>query len=316
MDLMSAKKLVYRKGNKKGMKLHLIFDFNHMFYKYKFRLEKGSLRKLSYGDKDISYIYYNLRDIEQARKKYEKLGYDVYVHICLDSKTKRKDENKEYKATRENRLTEENFNDMHETAELLRSAGYDVEKAEGFEADDIIWTLVNTIPRDEAVVIYTNDSDVTVNVNTNVIVELYNSMKGSQEVTMKNFEEFMQTKFKSELFTYNQIVLYKCLVGDKADNVKGVTRFGVKAFDRLLWSMRDLISGHENLFSNYEYVKAFLNRAENLGYLSKEQLQEALDSLELVIPREVEELELKYMKSTHDTREKAYSKYEMVSLYE
>ena len=78
------------------------------------------------------------------------------------------------------------------------------------------------------------------NVNNNVIVELYNSMKGSQEVTMKNFEEFMQTKFKSELFTYNQIVLYKCLVGDKADNVKGVTRFGVKTvmeYERLnQWS--------------------------------------------------------------------------------
>lgn len=296
--------------------MHLIFDFNHMFYKYKFRLEKGTLRKLSYEDKDISYIYYNLRDIESARKKYEKKGYEVFVHVCMDSKTKRKEESLEYKANRENKLSQDNFDDMQITTNLLRAAGYDVIKVEGYEADDIIWTLVHSIPSDENVVIYTNDSDVTVNVKDNTVVELYNSVKGNTEVTCYNFEMFMRQKLKSEEFMYNEIILYKSLVGDKADNVSGIDKFGVKAFDKLMLNMKPYMRGYEHLCSDGNYASAIIRKAHELEFLTDVQYKQAMDSFSLVVPRVVDGVELVYKKSSYGSRERAYSKYEMKSLYE
>jgi 5'-3' exonuclease len=278
-------------------------------------LEKGTLRKLTYNDKDISYIYYNLRDIEGARQKYTKLGYDVVVHVCMDSKTKRKEERDTYKANRENKLSEENFSDMEITANLLREAGYDVIKVEGYEADDIIWTLTREIPSGEYIVIYTNDSDVTINMQENVVVELYNSVKGTSEVSFNNFEEFMRGKFKSDEFKYNEVMLYKTLVGDKADNVNGITKFGPKAFDKFIVGMKPYMNGFEHCCVNEKYIEALLNKALEVRVLKEEQVAEAKDSLSLVAPRYIENVGLRYMCSTPESREKAYGKYEMVSLY-
>ena len=296
-------------------KLHLIFDFNHMFYKYKFRLEKGTLKTLSYGGKNISYIYYNLRDIESARKKYIKQGYDVFVHICMDSKTKRKDEDAGYKANREKKLSEDNFSDIEITANLLKEAGYDVTKVEGYEADDLIWTLCNMLPDTDKAVIYTNDSDVTINVTDKISVELYNSVKGTQLVTKENFNEFMGAKFKSYEFKYNEVMLYKALVGDVADNIPGIYGFGERSFDKFMASMRIYVEGFEHCFKQRNYVEAVIKKANNLGILNTEQMLQAIHSLDLVEPRTVDCMELKYSTSDTESRTKAYSIYEMKSLY-
>ena len=74
--------------------VHLIFDYTHMYYKYLFKLEKGILKTLTFDGRDISKIYYSLRDIENARRKHEKAGEEVSIHIAMDSKTKRKEDMK------------------------------------------------------------------------------------------------------------------------------------------------------------------------------------------------------------------------------
>lgn len=300
--------------------VRLIFDYSHMYYKYKFKLEKGMLKTLTFNGRDISKIYYSLRDIEGARRKYEEAGYTVSVHVCMDSKTERKNENCEYKANRENKLNENEYDDMEDVRNMLLNVGYNVIKVDGYEADDIIYTLVNSFDMSDKCVIYTNDSDILINVKDNVSVDLYNSHSGTQYVSMNNFEQFTRNKFKSEKFKYNMIMLYKALVGDKSDNVSGIFRFGVKAFDKFVSDMEPYIVGCEANFINPVYTNAVIMKASKIGVLKPSQTKEALESLAMVKPRVVEELgkqpNTAIYCGSYNKRVETYGKYGMQSLYE
>ena len=101
------------------MKVHVIIDFMHIYYKYYFQVKGNKIKKLStalewngvFVEKDISLIYYSLKDIESIRRQMIDLGHDTTVSICFDSPSKRQNEsseaNKEYKASRENKLSQE-----------------------------------------------------------------------------------------------------------------------------------------------------------------------------------------------------------------
>lgn len=302
--------------------IHLIFDYSHLYYKYKFKIESGMLKRLTYDGRDISKMYYSLRDIEKARNKYEEAGYKVSIHICMDSKTDRKKEKSDYKANRDNKLDGNEYSDIKEVEHMLDNIGYHVTKVEGYEADDLIYTLVNCIDENDKCVIYTNDSDILINVKDNVSIELYNSNKGTQYVSMSNFEQFARSRFKSDEFKYNMVMLYKSLVGDKTDNVSGVVRFGIKAFDKFVREMKPYIEGYEENFINEKYTCAVIAKACDVGLLSDEQKKQALDSLEMVKPRTVTDLSKNIMNcditiySGNDrSRELVYGVYEMNSLY-
>lgn len=300
-------------------KVYLLFDFTHMIYKYKYALAAGKMKELTYDGKDISKMYYCLRDIEKAREKYEKLGYDVSIHVALDSKSDRKKEDTAYKANREgNRLSEDEFDEISETADLLRLAGYEVLKFDGKEADDIIATWALALKDDEfaEVVIYTNDADLLANVRDGVKVELYNSFSGNVTVNMNNFIEFTRKKFKCETFDYNHIMLYKALCGDKSDGIAGINGFGPKTYDKTLRAFAGSLKGNSKFCVVPEFVEQVINYMGTAGVLKSEQVEQALASFNLVRPRYVENLTMNKFNSTQESREVSYSRYEFVSLYD
>ena len=301
-------------------KVYLLFDFTHMFYKYKYALEAGKMKSLSHNGEDISKMYYCLRDIEKTREKYEKLGYEVSVHVALDSKSDRKKENDTYKNTEarnEKRLNEDEFSQIGETARLLRKAGYEVLKIEGLEADDIVssWSASDIVGLR---VIYTNDADLLINVKHDVEVELYNSFKcRSSRVDMNNFVEFTRNKFKSEMFNYNHIMLWKSTVGDKSDGIVGIKGFGPKTYDKLIVGLQSYIKGNDALFVLDGYTQKVIECACRVGLIGVEQREQALESLNMVKPRytDLAMLTTDMKNSTLTSRQEAYSEYEFVSLY-
>jgi len=305
--------------------LHLIFDFQFLYYKYKFALDSGRMRRLSTPvevggvvvEKDVSQIYYALREIEGIRKKLEKNGKHVVVSVCFDSKSKRKDgdseEAKEYKANRAKKLSDEDFNNIELVRNILIDAGYNVYKIDGIEADDLVHSLMVYSDVFDYTIIVTCDLDIAVNISDRVGLYRFKSSSGYGAVDMKTFGAVVNNELKCDV-PFNAIMLYKATVGDKSDNIAGIKKFGPAAFTKLVNHINDTMNVDWTEMVDYEKVKELLQKCK--GYLSDDQLSQALESLELVKPIELseDEVEPPVKLSSHKLREQAYMKYNMPSL--
>lgn len=332
------------------MNIHLIIDFNYNYHKHVARLRKEiaieESKVLRMAEEEglsveevaskcfakysldiiedgktvtiphISFIYFPLRDIERNRSMFNTSENNVVTSICVDSRSKRKDENEEYKANRVGKLNISDFDNINRCVKILGNCGYNVYKEDGMEADDLISSLVEKHKdKFDLTVIFTNDSDILVNVSDNVLVYRYKSnLKNHVACTVENLAGLMSEEWNTDI-RYNTTMLYKCLVGDSADGIKGISGFGKKAFNKF---MRDLdsIGGTSQVYaelSNEENVRSLLNNCAN--YFGQEKLQQALDSLELVAFKNCETVsEVPIRKDTLQSINAEYAKYQMKSL--
>ena len=95
---------------------------------------------------------------------------------------------------------------------------FSIEEVVGVEADDVIATLAEKFGKDKKILISSPDKDLTQLVTNNII----------QHNSMSN--EFFNEKYILEKFGVgpNQISELLALVGDKADNIPGITKVGNK----------------------------------------------------------------------------------------
>lgn len=308
------------------MKLHVIIDFMHIYYKYFFQNREGKIKKLSAPvdwkgtviEKDTTMIYYPLRDIENIRKNLESLGHEVIMSICFDSKSHRKDENtesaNEYKAGRSHALTEVDYENIAFIQKCLDKAGHNTYKIEGYEADDIANYLSKKYMNDfDYSIIYTNDKDIIVNVNNKVGVMRFKQYKGYTQVDMTNYEQYLEQEF-GVFIPYNALGLYLSTVGDKADNIKGIHKFGNVAFKKLITK----VAANNNIdWSKCGDYKELAKVLEYCGQeLNEEQCKQMVESFAMVANLKLdEEMVTKPEKmSTWELREEAYSGMNMISL--
>lgn len=313
------------------MRIHLIIDFQYNYYRNKcsfdVRERQGRGKRLSStinGEViDTTYMYLTLKDIESYRKHYltssDGTCNEVVVSIAADSKSvERKEQDSEYKSNRGGRLDDIDFVNIERTLEVLKNVGYNVYKEDGYEADDIIRSLVLKYENDfDLTIIHTNDSDILVNLSNKVGVARFKSnIKTHLIITPMNFSKLMGEEFKCQM-PYNCIVLYKSLVGDKSDKIKGATRFGIKAFDKAVDYLTSTYG--ESYFydmSNPEKVEKTLKTLELNSFLSESQLEEAFHSLNLVKYKylDFEKLKTPVKADSQESRQQEYGKYAMFSL--
>lgn len=307
-------------------KFHIVIDFSYLYYRYFFKLKqdankKYGIKKLStiVDDKEVdtTYMYHIGRDIESFREQlYKMAGYEneITVSICFDSKSERKEEDAEYKAKRENRLSDEDFNNMRDLMKFFHDIGYNIYKVEGKEADDLVYSLVELYKNDyDLTVIYTPDKDLMVNICDNVGVMRSNTYKGTYDVVYKkNYERYLSEKMKCRI-KYNSILLYLSMVGDSIDGIKGIKGFGPKAFDKFVSVLEEDGFDFETL-TDTEVIKNVLVKYED-SYNGKNinALEEALRGLEMAKSRLVQ-VEKPEKRDSKETRNKVYSKYNMKSL--
>lgn len=309
------------------MKVLAIIDYSYLYYKYKFRVLSGKIRRLSTClewkgaviEKDVSEIYYSIKEIEGIRKQLETLGHDLTTAICFDmpcsvrKEMKNNSEAQEYKSGRTKKLSEEDIDNIEFVEKLLSDAGHNTFRIEGLEADDIVTNLVNKYKTEyDFILIYTPDKDLLVNICNNVGVMRYKSVGGYSQVSINNYTAYLKPEFKATI-PYNSILLYLCTVGDKSDNVSGIKGFGPKGFDKLIDYLRDKDIDWNKACSK-EYITEILNKCE--GYLKPEQIGQAIESLDMVLPIDIDDNKLKPLskKCTRELRELSYLKYDMKSL--
>lgn len=289
-------------------KAHIIVDFMPLYYKYFFKVKSGKLPKLKYNidgsDFDTTYLYYITREIEEISKC---IGLDrdgVTISICFDSKkSKKKEENVDYKSTRTSQLSEEDINNIYNIYDIY-SYWYDAYRVDGYEADDLIVKLANNSIQDKVYVV-SPDKDLLHLVNSKVNCLVINSITSKKSlVTIDNFNSFTKEKFKVEI-PYNSILLYLCTVGDTSDNIKGIKGFGNSSFNKLIESSKNVDITKLN---NKECLIAFLKLKFN-----GRELEESLKSLEMVYPLDVD-LKIAFNNCSKENRNTLFDMYGFKSL--
>lgn len=114
----------------------------------------------------------------------------------------------------------------------------------GFEADDVISSIVNRYPKDQKYIL-SGDLDLLQLVSENCY--LIHPQKGITEFTIYNPEK-VKERFNIEP---KKIPLYKVLVGDESDNIPGVPGIGPKKAVKIL----EKISNIDELKDNLKYFE-------------------------------------------------------------
>ncbi|TWS95418.1 DNA polymerase I [Streptococcus sp. sy018] len=133
--------------------------------------------------------------------------------------------------------------------EMLTHLGITYYDLPNYEADDIIGTLAKlaeTSDQPFEITIVSGDKDLIQLTDLNTVVEI--SKKGVAE-----FEAFTPIYLKEKLgLTPQQFVDLKALMGDKSDNIPGVTKIGEKTGLKLLHEFGSL----ENLYERLDELKS------------------------------------------------------------
>ncbi len=158
--------------------------------------------------------------------------------------------NNDYKGTRK-QLPEELIAQFPIAREYLTAANIYQYQQDGIEADDIIGSISKQY-QDYQVVILSSDKDLLQLIDTRINVMLMK--KGMSEIQLigeKELMEWMQIK-------PTQIIELKALMGDTADNIKGVNGIGEKTAIKLIQTYDNI----ENLYQNLDQLKG--KQLENL----------------------------------------------------
>ncbi len=296
------------------MRVQIVIDFMHIYYKYFYQNKSDRLKKLSHEGKDITLIYYCIRDIENIRRKYENLGHQVDIAVCIDSKSKKKEDNAEYKSKRSKPLGEDDISNIMEIQELLNTAGYGIYRIEGYEADDLIkWLVSKTKETYDYTVIYTNDKDIMINISDKVGCMRFKAKVGYSAVDKESYEWYLFEEFGVRI-PYNAIGLYLSTVGDKADDIVGIKGFGNKAFESLIEHLESKKIDFSTC-ANMEDFEHVINECSDI--LNEEQMKQLRISSSLVFNDCANiECNIKNGGSSTQSRESSYSKYNMKSLIE
>jgi len=163
--------------------------------------------------------------------------------------------------------------------ELVRVLGIPIYEMEGFEADDVIGTLVcqsraqsskfkvqnqvqNFKSESPEVIIVTGDKDILQLVDENT--KVYMPTKGITEAILYDKDK-VKEKFG---FLPELIPDYKGLVGDSSDNYPGVGGIGPKTAVDLLTKFGSFEKVYNNINNVSEGVKEKLTRGKEMGELS------------------------------------------------
>jgi DNA polymerase-1 len=192
----------------------LIFDTYSVLYRLFF-----ALPDLSHNNLPVNAIYGLVKLLIKVSKEYK----PNYLCFCIDKgRSLRKDSFDSYKSNRVQ--TSDKFKQQIPIFyKLSKVLNFKVYGFEGFEADDVIFSIVKLLKSSEiAIYVITGDKDLFQVIDDNVSVILMKRGMSDIEVFDQNY--FLKTYgFSSKYYVY-----YKALVGDPSDNIDGVKNIGHK----------------------------------------------------------------------------------------
>lgn len=153
------------------------------------------------------------------------------------------------------------------TEYILEDCGLHTLSAEGYEADDFIYSLVRDLKNDyDHIYVYTGDSDQYFLVAENVSIEPSSSR--AKHVDIQNYTYTVGKSFTP----YNTSTFEKILFGDKSDGIPGLPQ-------ELAWRLKDVC--------NQPLYQKLLGDKETVMHILAQFGPEAVAQGELVFPLDV-----------------------------
>jgi len=207
----------------------------------------------------------------------------------------------EYKATRDAQ-PEELASQFPLARELVEAWRIPILEVPGYEADDVIATLVERAPEDVEVVIVSTDKDLMQLVGDRVA--LLDTMKDKRIGPAEVEERFGVAP--------PQLLDVRALVGDASDNIPGVRGIGEKGAAELVreWG------GLERLLEHAEQVKSKKAREALLAQREEARLSKQLATLRRDVPLEAEPSALATVGPDREALRQLYRRLEFVRLLE
>ncbi|MDE1691569.1 DNA polymerase I [Streptococcus suis] len=164
--------------------------------------------------------------------------------------------------------------------QMLDAMGVKHYELDQYEADDIIGTLDKMAERTDIpfdVTIVSGDKDLIQLTDENTVVEI--SKKGVAE-----FEEFTPAYLMEKMgITPTQFIDLKALMGDKSDNIPGVTKIGEKTGLKLLTEFGSL----DGIYKNIDSMKASKMKENLIADKEKAFLSRTLATIDTQAPIEI-----------------------------
>lgn len=187
----------------------------------------------------------------------------IFAAFDIKKKNFRHDIFPEYKGHRKP-MDEELAVQLEPLKEILRLMGIAIVQKEGFEADDIIGTLTQTLVGKKTVV--SGDKDLLQLIKDDTTV--YLTKVGVSQLDKNDIKVLNEKGFR----TVDEFVDYKGLRGDTSDNIPGVEGIGELTALKLIKEYGSI----DNIYKNIETVdvsnrvRENLKRCKDICYMSKE----------------------------------------------
>lgn len=201
-----------------------------------------------------------------------------YICACFDlpGPTFRHEVFKEYKAKRK-KPPKELYEQIPIVKKILNAFGIKILEKQGYEADDLIGSLVYKFKdkKDLEIIILTGDLDTLQLVDKNI--KIFTFRKGLTDIVIYDIDKVKQ---RFEGLVPSQLPDFKGLAGDLSDNIPGVKGIGQKTAIKLILTFKNL----ENLFEvlkkdkekflkesslKEKYIN-ILKQSEEIAFFSKE----------------------------------------------
>lgn len=279
------------------MKELLLIDANSMVFRAYYATAYGRMMTTSSGQPTNALFGF----ASMVFKALEMMKPDA-VLFAFDTKVKtfRHIQYEQYKGTRKE-LPQELIDQFVLIREYLDAFDVTRLEIEGYEADDIIGTLVKQYP-DTKKIILTSDRDLLQLINKNTSVLLIK--KGITETQLMD----EKTLFQEQGLVPSQIIDLKSLMGDSSDNIPGVSGVGEKTAKKLLDDYKTLDGVYENIDQLKGKLKERLIEQKDLAYLSYE-----LATIHCDVPLHLTQEQLRFTPNWQNTG-KFFRTYEIDSL--
>lgn len=246
---------------------YILVDYNHMAYKFFYGAQPlSSVVKINGVDTivDTTIAYGTIR----ALNNYGQRG-KYYIGICYEGGSKFRKEyfsgstTEGYKGNRKS-MDNKMKSAIDVSIDLLSKCGAAQYKCLGYEADDMIYSLVKRIKEVDSstpIDIITGDGDMLPLVDEQVSVFMKgtrtfafpnaNEYRGYYQVTPESWGQYLKntSAYKDYLIPYNSMLLFKLMKGDKADNIPATTKgYGGKGYSALMQKMLNDGVDFENTF--------------------------------------------------------------------
>lgn len=171
-----------------------------------------------------------------------------YIIATFDraEKTFRHEAFSDYKGTRK-KTDDALITQLKEARLVCEKLSIPVLDAVGFEADDILGTLVQDIPKEYNIVIASGDMDTLQLIEKGDRVKVFTLKKGIKDTVVYGYDEVVE-RYK---FTPEEIPDYKALRGDTSDNIPGIRGIGEKTATDLIGQFHSI----ENMYKHLDELK-------------------------------------------------------------